>query len=470
MSATLKVPRGFDPVHLTVDYVEQAAVGQGVSVDEAVRAEIRSVIDERNGRDEMVAEIAHGIPATPGEDGWVEWLVEASEPAERKGEAREEVGGGDEPNSVSFYDRSAFVLVDEEQVIGRVHPGTEGEDGRDVCGEVVKSVRGKDLNFTHDDSIEIRGGKDVVSLKRGVLERKPGKVWVSTTLEVSGYVDFSTGNIDFCGDVEISEGIRDRFTVKAEGSVEVRGLIESATIACGGALLAKGGFAGGERGTAEVGGDLEARYLNSVRGSVAGDLRIGKELIGCDLTVEGGLEAEGATLIGGTLRLVGKGRVKETGSVGGIATVIELGALPKLEPMAEGLVSVIEATRQQLEGLRAENENLKYLKKPDAAQKERMTEIMCDFSMAESRLEKAEAALEALQARMDRERVVDVEVSGRIHPAVVVGYRGERHRFRNEVKGPARLCLDGSGKLVVERASGLTPIEDLTGLVTARAA
>ncbi len=57
-------------------------------------------------------------------------------------------------------------------------------------------------------------------------------------------MDFSTGNIDFEGDVRVLKGIRDIFEVRATGNIEVGGLIEASTIDAGGSVFAKGGMAG----------------------------------------------------------------------------------------------------------------------------------------------------------------------------------------------------------------------------------
>ena len=43
---------------------------------------------------------------------------------------------------------------------------------------------------------------------------------------VPGDVDFSTGNIDFIGSVKVMGSVRNGFSVKAEGNVEIMGRLE----------------------------------------------------------------------------------------------------------------------------------------------------------------------------------------------------------------------------------------------------
>ncbi|MEQ9460969.1 MAG: FapA family protein [Phycisphaeraceae bacterium] len=468
MSAELTVPQGFDPAHLTVAYVEQIATERGVNIDDKERALINEAIHERNGRDGLTAVIAEGVPPQHGVKGRVEWLVDQPpKPAEQETNERSDQADDDK---VSHYDRSAFIVVTPGQVIGKLHQETEGQDGLDIARQAVKAKPGTPAKLDVNDTIQIKPDGEIVALCRGVLERVATKASIETQLSVNGDVDFSTGNIDFCGDVIVAKGIKDRFKVRAEGNIEVHGVIEAADIDCDGDLIAKGGFMGGELGNARVGGSLHARYLNDVTGEIEGDLKVDKELINCDLTIFGNLDAPSTSLIGGIIRLVGTGNIHELGSVGGTPTDMALGALPKLEPLAIDLHRIVKSSREQIDGLRAENENLKYISKPSAQQKERMTEIMCDFATADATLQKAENALGLLEARMNKQRIVDVLVTGRIHAGATVIYRGLPMRFKSEIRGPARIRRNEKSDLIVERQGHETPIEHLAGLGTSRAA
>lgn len=103
--------------------------------------------------------------------------------------------------------------------------------------------------------------------------------------EVPGFVDFSTGNIDFEGSVHVRQGIRDRFEVKATGSIIVDGLVEGATIHCGGDFTAHQGMVGKERGLLFVKGNADVGYLNNVKAEIIGNLTVRRELMNCDLVI-----------------------------------------------------------------------------------------------------------------------------------------------------------------------------------------
>ena len=70
---------------------------------------------------------------------------------------------------------------------------------------------------------------------------------VSPLLEIQGDVDYSTGNIDFSGDVHICGDVRENFTVHAQGTVTVDGLVEAATVEAGGDLVIARGVVGDGR-------------------------------------------------------------------------------------------------------------------------------------------------------------------------------------------------------------------------------
>ena len=102
----------------------------------------------------------------------------------------------------------------------------------------------------------------------GVLQFRANKITISQALVIDDYVDFSTGNIDFDGDVQVRRGVRDKFRIRATGKVEVQGLIEAAHIETGGDFEAATGMAAKETGRVQIGGSLTAKYLECVHGTV----------------------------------------------------------------------------------------------------------------------------------------------------------------------------------------------------------
>lgn len=123
-----------------------------------------------------------------------------------------------------------------------------------------------------------------------------------------------------------TKGVRDRFIVEATGNVIVDGLVEAATIKCAGHLAVRGGFAGRERGFAEVGKDMTGKYLDNVQGEVKGELRIDREIVNSELTVVGTLRSPNVTIMGGKITCHGEAEVAALGSPSGVPTQIVMEA------------------------------------------------------------------------------------------------------------------------------------------------
>lgn len=61
----------------------------------------------------------------------------------------------------------------------------------------------------------------LIATMDGHLEYSNGAFYVRPVLEIRGDVDYSTGNIDFIGDVQIAGDVRENFSVRATGSITV---------------------------------------------------------------------------------------------------------------------------------------------------------------------------------------------------------------------------------------------------------
>jgi uncharacterized protein len=211
--------------------VQELIVAAGATPDEATRATILT-----------------GMPPQHGQDGRVEWHVEEPEP-ESEGDdadgASEGEGGGD---AVCFYSRSAFVMVKAGQVLGKVTVPTEGRGGRDVAGRQLAARSGKPARMRFDDSIRVDDDGTLTAKIDGMLDRTRDSASIKEFLEITGYVDFETGNIDFPGAVQVRKGVRDLFEVRCGGTLDVAGLVEMATIVTGGDFTARRGMAGREKG------------------------------------------------------------------------------------------------------------------------------------------------------------------------------------------------------------------------------
>ena len=81
---------------------------------------------------------------------------------------------------------------------------------------------------------------------------------VVNTYVVNGDVDYSTGNIQFNGNVVINGTVPDGFEVKAEGDIVVMKIAESARLEAGRDIIIKGGVQGKGKGLVSAGRDIRS--------------------------------------------------------------------------------------------------------------------------------------------------------------------------------------------------------------------
>ncbi len=311
----LVVPAEFPREQLTPQACQKLLKESGIRTDEGLVKAVGSLVAKaKQDPGEHRAVVAESIPSVPGEEGRVEWLVGENGPEELSADP------------VDFYEKSAYTLIETEQVIAKIIPPTKGTPGSDIFGKTITAKNGRSVKLILGKSIQKKSNGELVAKADGPLVREGKTVKILELIEVPEFVDFSTGNIKFNGDVHIRKGVRDRFEVETTGNVIVDGLVEAATIKCGGCLVVRGGFAGREMGHAEVGGNMIGRYLDNVQGKVKGELQIDREIVNCELTVTGKFNSPSVTIMGGQITCLAQAEVAVLGSPTGVPTHLVLQA------------------------------------------------------------------------------------------------------------------------------------------------
>ena len=441
MTAEMLIPGDFPRASLTQQTCLSLLQQSGVEINDAVVDSVNSMLATPtiSGEDQRQL-VAVAVAPEDGEPAQIEWYVQ--EPDQSIGDLE-----GEDPQS--HYDRSAYVVVKSSEVIGQLIDPTPGTDGRDVLGHTINAKPGKPISLRLDDTVMRDASGQLIAQVEGVLHRDHSSACVQQLIEVPGYVDFSTGHIDFTGNVLVHKGVRDCFVVKATGSVEVKGLIEAATIECGGNLLAHGGMAGRERGKIIVSNDLVAKYLDNIEGEVHGNLEIQREVINCDLTVHGEVKSPRGAIIGGKMMITGSVEIVSLGNGAGATTKLVLGSIPRLEPIAIQLKRLVDQFTVKHKELQTE---LKLAKRNSslmaATDKERQTELTYELQTVNEKLSKALSAQQALDSRIDEERTVNLVVHHKLFSGTSLTVGNQTFKIHKDVSGPLRVSVDPTGEIV----------------------
>lgn len=412
------------------------------------------------------AVIAEGTPPRHGEPGRFEWEP-AFDPENAEADAERD---GD------YYNHSAFTMAETGDVLARLVEPEKGVDGETVTGKVLAARDGVAAPVVLDESVARRADGTLVALCDGAVQFRDGVLKVSTHLEINEYVDFSTGNIHFDGDVTVFRGVRDCFELRASRDVTVRGMVEAAGVEAGRDGCFDGGVAARDKGHVRVERDMSARYLDSAVVSVGRDLVVDKEIVKCSLTVGGTIRCAGGALVGGVCTVGGACEFGVLGSDKGGETHCVLGAMGDFDPYRSRVGTLAGTVASMRDKAKAEHEALvAHAADLTPTQAEQMT--MLEFTL--STLEELEARVRGARARIEETESELTAVELTVHSVVHTGVRLTMGRFDvtfpDPIKGPLRITLSAAGRpLFTDLTSGTTQdlrdvarvveIEDETGL------
>lgn len=453
-SAQLTIPAAFDRSLLSIDLIQGTLSDQKINLSPEVKEKCVKAMEEAiaNLNTEISQVVATAKKPVHGSAGQIEWVIDRA----TKEQHQEDLESGKE---ISHYDRSAYIMVEAFETVGILSEPGAGEDGVDVRGNALPAKSGTTVNITHDESITINSTGAIITQEKGVLVRKGNNVCVRQIIEVANDVDFNTGNIKFNGDVTVHKSIKDCFTVEALGNVIVHGQIGAATVIAGKNLMANSGFIGRERGLAIVGQNLEARFIDGINAEVEGNLNISKEIINCKTIIHQDIDSPSATIIGGNHFVTGSVSVKAIGSPSESETHITLGTVTKLQPITEKIQSQVDIYDKKLKKIQKTHDKLTNCPAPTAAEQEKLCEVMFDLDEYTTLKNRAQPVLDALNARIDSKRKIELEVHSLIYAGVVIHAMGHFYRLKREITGPFKIIYKTDMLFIQREQSDPEPIK-----------
>ncbi len=331
---------------------------------------------------------AKGAEAVDGEDGYL--VDHFSRVIERKFQV-------DEHDRVDYSSLNLVQNADKGEVICEAVPPVKGISGRTVYDEEIPGKDGKAAQLPRGRNTEIsEDGTKLVAAQAGHVEFSGRSFQIKTILEINGNVDYTTGNINFLGDVHIRGDVCSGFTVRAVGDITVDGVVESGEVEAGGDLIVVKGIVGNRDSVIRAHHNIYARYLeNSIvhaRGNLQTDCILHSEVY-CDGEVKV-LSGKGA-VIGGYIRAARGIEAKVIGSKSESNTNIALGGQPCADFEREVLFKEIDGLKKEM---------LKLERQPESpARTKRMAKIRLDLSVGKMKLGQYDKDLEKLKEKLEEQ-------------------------------------------------------------------
>jgi len=281
------------------------------------REKIRQIVDNRIFVEKEI--IARGVEPVIGEEAQIVIEVDteiSSEPLVK------------DDGSVDFRQIRMLKTVEKDQVLAVKIPATKGQDGRDVLGRIIDST-GKDAPLPRGENTYISDdGLSLYAAISGRIIRKKGRLLVENILAIQGDVDYSTGNINFKGDVLISGDVLTGFKVKTEGDIRIRGVVEGAEIiSTKGSIIINRGIVGQNKARLLAAKDVSAEFINEATVEVGNNVTVGEYIMNSFVSADNeiyAIKGRGA-IIGGRCYAEKAVTAKTIGSPHNVKTEIKIG-------------------------------------------------------------------------------------------------------------------------------------------------
>ena len=255
-------------------------------------------------------------------------------------------------------------MVERNELLIELGEPIEGHDGYLVDGTVLSRAEmtreiqlGK--NVYYSDS-----GREIYSKQAGHILWRPDDFYIDVEdlYIVEGNVDFSQGNVTgFVGKVIVKGDVRPKFTVTAEGDIEIHGSVEDATIeSTKGSVYVYGTVVNKTEGYVQA--KLDIHVAIAINAVLKGrQIHIDKEAMNSTLQAQEEIRVEGkpGALVGGVARAKKFVRAQKIGSENWIKTEVFVGDATQLQRFLSNVNQRLSKQRADLEDLR---NSLKMLK------------------------------------------------------------------------------------------------------------
>ncbi|MGQ9631825.1 MAG: flagellar assembly protein A [bacterium] len=294
--------------------IREMNIKRGLKVD-VIKENIIKCLRERVAIKDVI--IAEGVPPVPGEDGRIEYKFETAPQSSR------ELSG----DRVDHRDRGGILNVRKGDTLASIIPPTPGGDGINLMNEVIPAPEPKpfDPSSVLGENVHLEGDAIVSDIDGRVSLRK-GRITVRPIFECEN-VDYSTGHINFVGDVVVNGDVLDGFMVNSGGDVLIRGTVNASTIIARGDVTVLKGFLGRERGIIDAEGDVSVLFVENGRIESRGSITIRNAALHSELIADKdivALEGKGV-IIGGTVTAAEKIEVMTLGADVETHTQVQVG-------------------------------------------------------------------------------------------------------------------------------------------------
>lgn len=390
-----------------------------------------------------------GTPAVPPKDGFIEW-------------ARDFFSSGfvidEKTGTMNFREHTGDPSVDEDELLGRIHPPVPGEDGCDVLGTRLPADKPKPMRVRYGANVKVSDdGSEFFAANKGRVRHSKQMVSVDPVYVIRGNVGLESGNIEHPGALVVEGDIEAGAVVRAAGDIEVSGIIEAADVEAGGSLLVRRGITGGEGHRITAGGRVQVRFLVETEIEAGDDVIVESEMVNSRVVTKGSFIMPGGRLVGGSVTAQGNIRLRQAGSEGVVATRLAIEVDPALAHAIAEKENEMKAIRDSLKKIKDTLAAMK--RKKDAlssSAREALAKLAGNIYEMQATLQTLESDRQELLALMRNRGRPQIVIEGVAHPETTFDIYTNRLRLREAIMGPMRVVAGRNG-LEFQPVAGSSP-------------
>jgi hypothetical protein len=193
--------------------------------------------------------------------------------------------------SIDLRERNSFPGVGKGETLIQGKAGIPGTQGHTVKGGAIEVTAPVEAELVAGENVKLEGSppnQRIVSEMDGGAscsisevtgeggKKRQYTVAVRPVAQVSGNVDYDTGNLDFKGNVEIKGSVLSPFSVKATGDIRIGETVDAGAAVQGDANLVVQLGIVGENTVIKVVGNDTAKFIQDATVSAGGNIAVGE--------------------------------------------------------------------------------------------------------------------------------------------------------------------------------------------------
>ncbi len=422
-----------------ITYEQAVAALRAKSVNYNIQEELVRAAVESRIYDKEFKVAAADMPAN-GIDGTVTYLYSRENllaPVE------------DEQGFVDYRNLGHIRNIHENEIIANITMPTNGTDGKDIRGVVMKAIPGKKASFNigvgtrvSEDGLSIRAAVD------GNICFRDNAFCVDTTVTIKGDVDASIGNLDFIGDIVVTGEVLEGFRVISGKSVTVSGNVTGAYIQAGENITIKKGAINAEL---SAGGDINCRFCEYSK-MRAGGLMKSQDFVICDVYCQ---NLSGKDLSGGKYTILGDIEITHIGTKNYAPTEVIVGDNAVLNQEKTALQKQISENNSKIDRCAQIvdflTEKRKELKRLPEDKEELLGSMVKTKLTCQLENKQAQKRIAEINVSLSQKQYRSITCKGMVYPGARITINSASMKFENET-ARVKIYLNEAGELATAPA------------------